>query len=452
MNCFRSLYLWVDLQRAKFNLLASNGCELLSFFVPLGWFTASRLSGHPNPRLWIAFVLCTFGLIYSIASVVLKISFVVNCFRSLYLWVDLQQGVSAPATPPGCELLSFFVPLGWFTAFCKTSIGISLLWIAFVLCTFGLIYSLSSRLILQHSVVNCFRSLYLWVDLQPPAHRGRRLRGCELLSFFVPLGWFTASPRWPSSCRMLWIAFVLCTFGLIYSLANISDFIISVVNCFRSLYLWVDLQRTAPGCLPSARCELLSFFVPLGWFTAKRIFGILGHWLWIAFVLCTFGLIYSKCCQWAKRESLWIAFVLCTFGLIYSSGLTPYGKGMLWIAFVLCTFGLIYSPRLMPPFILSVVNCFRSLYLWVDLQQALASGEWRNSCELLSFFVPLGWFTASIYSLFGGCSCELLSFFVPLGWFTAKVWNGNIPNLLWIAFVLCTFGLIYSLPTARTTN
>gem|GEM_PF-6684638 len=37
-------------------------------------------------------------------------------------------------------------------------------------------------------VVNCFRSLYLWVDLQPAKRNTYYLAGCELLSFFVPLG------------------------------------------------------------------------------------------------------------------------------------------------------------------------------------------------------------------------------------------------------------------------
>ena len=61
MNCFRSLYLWVDLQHRQIN--------------------AYRL-------------------------------FVVNCFRSLYLWVDLQPSGGSTLRRPRCELLSFFVPLG----------------------------------------------------------------------------------------------------------------------------------------------------------------------------------------------------------------------------------------------------------------------------------------------------------------------------------------------------
>ena len=40
--------------------------------------------------------------------------------------------------------------------------------------------------------MNCFRSLYLWGDLQPSYDTFRHSKGCELLSFFVPLGGFTA--------------------------------------------------------------------------------------------------------------------------------------------------------------------------------------------------------------------------------------------------------------------
>ena len=36
------------------------------------------------------------------------------------------------------------------------------------------------------------------------------------------------------------------------------------VNCFRSLYLWVDLQLSILSKIKVMRCELLSFFVPLG--------------------------------------------------------------------------------------------------------------------------------------------------------------------------------------------
>ena len=270
------------------------------------------------------------------------------------------------------------------------------MWIAFVLCTFGLIYSHLGDVEPKVEVVNCFRSLYLWVDLQQSCYRQFRKGCCELLSFFVPLGWFTALRLSPNASCLLWIAFVLCTFGLIYSSKPFSLSSAAVVNCFRSLYLWVDLQRPVPGAVHRRSCELLSFFVPLGWFTASATLGRVEILLWIAFVLCTFGLIYSEIELSASSIKLWIAFVLCTFGLIYSYA-TYYGKAN------------------------GVVNCFRSLYLWVDLQPSQMEYIDATGCELLSFFVPLGWFTAAEISLI--CAC-----------------------VLWIAFVLCTFGLIYSTP------
>ena len=215
-----------------------------------------------------------------------------NCFRSLYLWVDLQLSPIRGWKCFSCELLSFFVPLGWFTAKVIKRKTITLLWIAFVLCTFGLIYSV---------FVTEFKG------------------------------------------SLLWIAFVLCTFGLIYSRRRWLTRKLRVVNCFRSLYLWVDLQQEQIMKEIWARCELLSFFVPLGWFTACRRTSRSIMPLWIAFVLCTFGLIYSFNMKLGISPKLWIAFVLCTFGLIYSTTwkFTSYIK---------------------------VVNCFRSLYLWVDLQ------------------------------------------------------------------------------------
>ena len=166
MNCFRSLYLWVDLQQSTLTSRRRNCCELLSFFVPLGWFTADAFSTDTAASLWIAFVLCTFGLIYSNCSFILDIITVVNCFRSLYLWVDLQRKYIFINTCGSCELLSFFVPLGWFTAWFDFWLRTPSLWIAFVLCTFGLIYSAVPHGPVARIVVNCFRSLYLWVDLQ----------------------------------------------------------------------------------------------------------------------------------------------------------------------------------------------------------------------------------------------------------------------------------------------
>ena len=297
--------------------------------------------------------------------------------------------------------------------FCKS------LWIAFVLCTFGLIYSAAAVDNGVVLVVNCFRSLYLWVDLQPEASLNIYCECCELLSFFVPLGWFTAGRTTRARTYVLWIAFVLCTFGLIYSTSDQILKLSVVVNCFRSLYLWVDLQPAVNGRRKNVSCELLSFFVPLGWFTAAFEAIDAQRALWIAFVLCTFGLIYSCCIGDCRLPLLWIAFVLCTFGLIYSS--------RAWFS---------WRSR--------VVNCFRSLYLWVDLQPPASKLAALACCELLSFFVPLGWFTALKSKPIVSCCCELLSFFVPLGWFTANSFSPSSSLTLWIAFVLCTFGLIYS--------
>ena len=67
-----------------------------------------------------------------------------------------------------------------------------------------------------------------------------------------------------------------------------------------------------------------------------------------------------------------------------------------------------------------VVNCFRSLYLWVNLQHLSIIPVSRSGCELLSFFVPLGEFTAKGRCMLSDDGCELLSFFVPLGEFTAS--------------------------------
>ena len=318
------------------------GCELLSFFVPLGWFTAVLDDVAGDRQLWIAFVLCTFGLIYSRAAEWVSLR---------WLWIAFVL----------CTFGLIYSLLVWRCPDTE-------LWIAFVLCTFGLIYSGNAVVEAKGKVVNCFRSLYLWVDLQRVWRSIASNGSCELLSFFVPLGWFTAPIIRATEQTLLWIAFVLCTFGLIYSKEPPAVSLLKVVNCFRSLYLWVDLQPKNISWLVTTSCELLSFFVPLGWFTAELPSGGLFGVLWIAFVLCTFGLIYSITLFCFTSFLLWIAFVLCTFGLIYSSYRSYPNNWQLWIAFVLCTFGLIYSPwRYLCKFPL-VVNCFRSLYLWVDLQ------------------------------------------------------------------------------------
>ena len=86
MNCFRSLYLWVDLQLVTGRLetiLVVNCFRSLYLWVDL-----------QRKRI--------FNVEHS----------VVNCFRSLYLWVDLQPDQAILFGDAGCELLSFFVPLG----------------------------------------------------------------------------------------------------------------------------------------------------------------------------------------------------------------------------------------------------------------------------------------------------------------------------------------------------
>ena len=86
--------------------------------------------------------------------------------------------------------------------------------------------------------MNCFRSLYLWVDLQLQRRDGQ---GAGVVNCFRSL--------------YLWVDLQHVR---IYSGG------INVVNCFRSLYLWVDLQRYVIPEGLSVSCELLSFFVPLG--------------------------------------------------------------------------------------------------------------------------------------------------------------------------------------------
>ena len=86
MNCFRSLYLWVDLQlfdNLPIILDVVNCFRSLYLWVDLQHDGVKSFTGS-----------------------------VVNCFRSLYLWVDLQLGITTPSATRGCELLSFFVPLG----------------------------------------------------------------------------------------------------------------------------------------------------------------------------------------------------------------------------------------------------------------------------------------------------------------------------------------------------
>ena len=192
-----------------------------------------------------------------------------------------------------------------------------MLWIAFVLCTFGLIYSFSANLervcqlwiafvLCTFGLIYSFQSFpicepLLWIAF-------------VLCTFGLIYSWLSS----PNSDTQLWIAFVLCTFGLIYSLSLMRLISVEVVNCFRSLYLWVDLQLKIPQHHFDTSCELLSFFVPLGWFTAMYAEERTPEELWIAFVLCTFGLIYSGIESTFAKHKLWIAFVLCTFGLIYS--------------------------------------------------------------------------------------------------------------------------------------
>ena len=242
MNCFRSLYLWVDLQPINPRVPPSI---VVNCFRSLYLWVDLQPVGEEVPSLCVVNCFRSLYLWVDLqqAAVYAKEIFVVNCFRSLYLWVDLQQSFYHNLSLLCCELLSFFVPLGWFTALRTMSIFSS---------------------------------------------------SCELLSFFVPLGWFTAKDLNVTVAIRLWIAFVLCTFGLIYSRKRVLHAQGKVVNCFRSLYLWVDLQLHVSLRKPPACCELLSFFVPLGWFTARHPDCQRDPSLWIAFVLCTFGLIYSS--------------------------------------------------------------------------------------------------------------------------------------------------------------
>ncbi len=214
MICFRNLYLWYS-DTTKLKIYDNeNSCDLLSKFISLiFWYNSEA-------QIWLR-------------------SFVVICFRNLYLWYSDTTQRSKHWNVKGCDLLSKFISLiFWY----NREVESDLRWI----------------------VVICFRNLYLWysdttVDhyllQQPPlwfafeiyifdiliqlfAYLGEVGAGCDLLSKFISLIF------WYNRCRRrqrwleLWFAFEIYIFDILIQLQAFCAGFRWVVICFRNLYLW----------------------------------------------------------------------------------------------------------------------------------------------------------------------------------------------------------------------
>ena len=144
-----------------------------------------------------------------------------------------------------------------------------------------------------HPVVNCFQNVSLAYRLQFRATYKSETYCCELLSKCIFGISFTMivfqNVRW----LLLWIAFKMYLWHIVYNFVPVQRPKFLVVNCFQNVSLAYRLQSQMYYCSALFSCELLS----------KCIFGI-------SFT------IYSQLN--IRRVTLWIAFKMYLWHIVYN--------------------------------------------------------------------------------------------------------------------------------------
>ena len=220
-----------------------------------------------------------------------------NCFQNVSLAYRLQYSLDTIAQYHGCELLSKCIFGISFTIIEVARQNKEVLWIAFKMYLWHIVYngglksvkvglvvncfqnvSLAYRLQFwifqfgwQH-VVNCFQNVSLAYRLQSGLYLVSFSLGCELLSKCIFGISFTISIQLRNDCQSLWIAFKMYLWHIVYNL-NV-------------LFLQERIG-----------CELLS----------KCIFGI------------SFTIKYSGS---NAKNQLWIAFKMYLWHIVYNTGNT----------------------------------------------------------------------------------------------------------------------------------
>ena len=325
---------------------------------------------------------------------------VVNCFQNVSLAYRLQWiRIQAPL-PYCCELLSKCIFGISFTIWRWDWYKNDLLWIAFKMYLWHIVYNFELIRLHLRQVVNCFQNVSLAYRLQLVCRFITFCVGCELLSKCIFGISFTILDIKFKIGIMLWIAFKMYLWHIVYNFLSSNLHYFIVVNCFQNVSLAYRLQSKKFFFDTVSSCELLS----------KCIFGI-------SFTIKT-------------------AFII------------PFWQ--LWIAFKMYLWHIVYNLRTAWKYKREVVNCFQNVSLAYRLQWIWSMTTPCLCCELLSKCIFGISFTIFVLSDEGGYSCELLSKCIFGISFTIQKFERQSPTQLWIAFKMYLWHIVYNTPTLTT--
>ena len=207
-----------------------------------------------------------------------------------------------------------------------------------------IVYNKLEKLRMCSIVVNCFQNVSLAYRLQSNANGLQRHLRCELLSKCIFGISFTMNRFAVSSYQLLWIAFKMYLWHIVYNCYPPQYQATLVVNCFQNVSLAYRLQCCAISVLPMFRCELLSKCIFGISFTIGRAYARRFATLWIAFKMYLWHIVYNRPTMWTTLYSVVNCFqnVSLAYRLQSCHG-RLIREHRLWIAFKMYLWHIVYN-------------------------------------------------------------------------------------------------------------
>ena len=312
-----------------------------------------------------------------------------------------------------CELISNYVLIfGSTTKWFDRSVR-NLLWIDFKLCSYFWFDNIYDSVAHRLNVVNWFQIMFLFLVRQRNGYSSSWDNCCELISNYVLIFGSTTALIISSSLIPLWIDFKLCSYfwfdnGLM-SLAPV----ITVVNWFQIMFLFLVRQHFSPLWGVCNSCELISNYVLIFGSTTFAHVGRIEISLWIDFKLCSYFWFdnfrantpkFALVVNWFQIMFLFLVRqpprnqpkpthsceLISNYVLIFGSTTElsiSISRNMLWIDFKLCSYFWFDNWSRYFNGVKCVVNWFQIMFLFLVRQLYLLVLRVIHSCELISNYV-----------------------------------------------------------------
>ena len=219
MNCFQNVSLAYRLQSPLRGWQLTYCCELLSKCIFGISFTIFDGLSQRYRRLWIAFKMYLWHIVYNLRFDGNQFAFVVNCFQNVSLAYRLQYIEPVRTFNNSCELLSKCIFGISFTMIDLLLYLFTTLWIAFKMYLWHIVYNPKRTGKKPITVVNCFQNVSLAYRLQ--LHTSDAPANCVVncfqnvsLAYRLQFGKFLFKTFW--RCELL----SKCIFGISFTIRH----------------------------------------------------------------------------------------------------------------------------------------------------------------------------------------------------------------------------------------